>query len=273
MRASCAAIVDRRSTVARDIDAADASILTALRYRDFRLLWIGLLVSNLGTWMQFTAMGFFVAQMAGSPHQAALDLGIFGAARAIPVLLLLAARRSRRRSPSAPARALRHEHHDGAGGAAARAARERPPARHGRSRHDLRDQLGGERRSTRRRARAGYRCSSTASTSATRSASTRSRSTRPRSSARRSPESAHRLDRRRGRVLLQRRRDARGRRRRHDDAAVAAVAALRRAAAAGDAIRHRLHRAPSRAALDRARAARHGDARASLQPAGRRRSP
>lgn len=64
-----------------------ASILTALRYRDFRLLWIGLLVSNLGTWMQFTAMGFFVARMAGSPHRAAFDLGIVGAARAIPVLL------------------------------------------------------------------------------------------------------------------------------------------------------------------------------------------
>ncbi len=64
------------------------SILFALRYRDFRLLWIGLLVSNLGTWMQFTAMGYFVATMAGSQHQAALDLGILGAARAIPVLLL-----------------------------------------------------------------------------------------------------------------------------------------------------------------------------------------
>ncbi len=38
--------------------------------------------------MQFTAMGFFVARMAGSAHQAALDLGILGASRAIPVLLL-----------------------------------------------------------------------------------------------------------------------------------------------------------------------------------------
>jgi predicted MFS family arabinose efflux permease len=64
------------------------SILTALHYRDFRLLWLGLLISNLGTWMQFTAMGFFVAQMAGSQHRAALDLGVLGAARAIPVLLL-----------------------------------------------------------------------------------------------------------------------------------------------------------------------------------------
>lgn len=64
------------------------SILAALRFRDFRLLWIGLLISNLGTWMQFTAMGFFVARMAGTPHAAALDLGILGASRALPVLLL-----------------------------------------------------------------------------------------------------------------------------------------------------------------------------------------
>ena len=63
------------------------SMLAALRFRDFRLLWFGLLVSNLGTWMQFTAMGYFVARMASTPHQAALDLGIVGAARATPVLL------------------------------------------------------------------------------------------------------------------------------------------------------------------------------------------
>ena len=44
-----------------------ASIFTALRFRDFRLLWVGLLVSNLGSWMQFTAMGYLVAQLAGSP--------------------------------------------------------------------------------------------------------------------------------------------------------------------------------------------------------------
>ena len=67
---------------------ANAGIFAALRFRDYRLLWIGLLVSNLGSWMQFTAQGYFVAQLAGSPHRAALDLGILGAARAIPVLLL-----------------------------------------------------------------------------------------------------------------------------------------------------------------------------------------
>lgn len=65
-----------------------APVLGALRYRDFRLLWIGLLISNLGTWMQFMAMGFFVAHTAGTPHRAALYLGFLGAARAVPVLLL-----------------------------------------------------------------------------------------------------------------------------------------------------------------------------------------
>ncbi len=76
------------SEAAEGRSARGASIFTALLYRDFRLLWLGLLISNLGTWMQFTAMGFFVARMAGSQHEAALDLGILGAARAIPVLLL-----------------------------------------------------------------------------------------------------------------------------------------------------------------------------------------
>jgi len=64
------------------------SILASLRFRDFRLLWIGLLISNLGTWMQFTAMGYYVAQLAVTPHRAALYLGILGASRALPVLLL-----------------------------------------------------------------------------------------------------------------------------------------------------------------------------------------
>jgi MFS family permease len=68
--------------------AAKVGVFSALRHRDFRLLWIGLLISNLGTWMQFTAQGYLVAQISGSPHRAALNLGILGAARAAPVLLL-----------------------------------------------------------------------------------------------------------------------------------------------------------------------------------------
>ncbi len=59
----------------------------AFKYRDFRLLWFGLLIGNLGTWMQFTTMGYFVAYLAGSPSRAALYVGFLGASRAIPVLL------------------------------------------------------------------------------------------------------------------------------------------------------------------------------------------
>lgn len=52
------------------------------------MLWGGLVISNLGTWMQFTAMGYFITHAAASPHRAVLDLGFLGAARAVPVLLL-----------------------------------------------------------------------------------------------------------------------------------------------------------------------------------------
>jgi len=63
------------------------SVLAPFRYRDFRLLWSGLLVSNLGTWMQLTTLGYIVVQLAGSPRLAALDVGILGASSAVPVLL------------------------------------------------------------------------------------------------------------------------------------------------------------------------------------------
>jgi Transmembrane secretion effector len=33
--------------------------LAAFRYRDFRLFWLSLLVSNIGTWMQMTATNWF----------------------------------------------------------------------------------------------------------------------------------------------------------------------------------------------------------------------
>ncbi len=64
--------------------------LGPFRFKDFRLLWGGLLVSNLGTWMQFTALGFYVASapLASDERAGALNIGLIGAARALPVLLL-----------------------------------------------------------------------------------------------------------------------------------------------------------------------------------------
>lgn len=64
------------------------SLFSSLRFRDFRLLWFGLLISNLGSWMQLTATGYFIATLAGNPHTASLYLGFQGLGRAIPVLLL-----------------------------------------------------------------------------------------------------------------------------------------------------------------------------------------
>ncbi len=65
-----------------------SSALEPFRYRDFRLLWFGLLISNVGTWMQVTALGYLVVKIAGSAALASLDVGILGASSAVPVVLL-----------------------------------------------------------------------------------------------------------------------------------------------------------------------------------------
>ena len=75
-------------SVERGLPRRRITIFSALRFRDFRLLWIGLLVYNLGTWMQLTATGNYIAILAGNPRTAALYLGLQGLGRAIPVLLL-----------------------------------------------------------------------------------------------------------------------------------------------------------------------------------------
>jgi MFS family permease len=64
------------------------SFFGPFRYRDFALLWTGLLIGNLGTWMQFTALGYYVASLAPNGRIGALDIGLIGAARAVPVLVL-----------------------------------------------------------------------------------------------------------------------------------------------------------------------------------------
>ncbi len=67
------------------------SALAALRYRDYRLFWLGMLVSNTGTWMQMFGQGYLVVQLAirdGVPQLAPLYLGLVGLARAVPGLTL-----------------------------------------------------------------------------------------------------------------------------------------------------------------------------------------
>ena len=60
-----------------------ASTFSALRYRDFRLLWLGAFTSTTGTWMQTVAQGWLVLQMTNS----AFLLGVDGFLATGPMLL------------------------------------------------------------------------------------------------------------------------------------------------------------------------------------------
>jgi MFS family permease len=81
-------VLERRPTIEGPAPPPRLSVLAPFAVRDFRLLWFGLLVSNIGTWMQLTTEGFMVVQLAGSARAAALDVGFLGASSAIPVVLL-----------------------------------------------------------------------------------------------------------------------------------------------------------------------------------------
>ena len=90
-RPAAADIEGPATDLAADIDPGRTSAIAALRYRDFRLFWFGLLVSNTGTWMQMFGQGYLVVQLAvrdGVPQLAPLYLGLVGLARAIPGLTL-----------------------------------------------------------------------------------------------------------------------------------------------------------------------------------------
>jgi len=70
-------------------DPRRTSTTAALRYRDFRLFWIGMVVSNIGSWMQLYGLGYLVVQLAirdGVPQLAPLYIGLLGLARALPSL-------------------------------------------------------------------------------------------------------------------------------------------------------------------------------------------
>jgi MFS family permease len=71
-----------------DNEAAEAARTTgpfaALHYRDFRLFWLGLFISNTGTWMQMTAISWMLYEITNSP----LQLGLNGIFRAVPSIAL-----------------------------------------------------------------------------------------------------------------------------------------------------------------------------------------
>jgi predicted MFS family arabinose efflux permease len=60
----------------------------ALAYREYRLLWIGLIISNTGSWMATLAQGWLVVELSPSAALAPFYLGVIGFVRAAPALLL-----------------------------------------------------------------------------------------------------------------------------------------------------------------------------------------
>jgi MFS family permease len=72
----------------RAVPRPQGSFLGPFRYRDFTLLWSGLFVGNIGTWLQFTALGYYVAGLAPNAGLASFYIGLLGASRMVPVLLV-----------------------------------------------------------------------------------------------------------------------------------------------------------------------------------------
>jgi MFS family permease len=66
----------------REFNRPSTSRFEAFHYRDFRLFWAGLFLSNVGSWMQMTAVSWLLYRLTSSP----LQLGINGVFRAVPVL-------------------------------------------------------------------------------------------------------------------------------------------------------------------------------------------
>jgi len=57
---------------------------SSLGHRDFRLLWFGALISNVGAWLQVVAQGWLVLQLANS----AFILGLVSAVGTVPIMIL-----------------------------------------------------------------------------------------------------------------------------------------------------------------------------------------
>src|SRR5574341_1009904 len=71
------------------------SPFAAFHYRDFRLFWFSQFVSNIGTWMQITAMSWLLLELTNSPldasglHAARFPAGLSGRGRPNPGLARL----------------------------------------------------------------------------------------------------------------------------------------------------------------------------------------
>ncbi|MDO8583162.1 MAG: MFS transporter [bacterium] len=66
-----------------DKDTVKSGRFAALKYRDFRLLWIGLLISNIGSQMQIAAVNWHIFVLTHS----AVALGLIGLSRFLPITI------------------------------------------------------------------------------------------------------------------------------------------------------------------------------------------
>ena len=57
----------------------------ALRHRNFTLIWSGLLVSNMGTWMQNVAQSWLIYKLTGNDPW---YLGLLGLSFAVPMVVV-----------------------------------------------------------------------------------------------------------------------------------------------------------------------------------------
>lgn len=71
------------SVLSAVLPPARVTSFSPLRHRSFRLLWTGLVISNMGSWMQFVALGYLVDRLTQSP----LYLGVLAATQAVPRIL------------------------------------------------------------------------------------------------------------------------------------------------------------------------------------------
>ena len=68
-----------------DRTATSSKLLSPLRHRDFRLFWIGLLLSSIGSQFTTVAMAWQIYELTNSP----LQIGLIGLVRAVPQVAML----------------------------------------------------------------------------------------------------------------------------------------------------------------------------------------
>ena len=60
------------------------AVIASLRHRNFRLMWLGTLISNTGDWLDSVALAWMVMELTGSP----LALGLVYISRGVPIVVL-----------------------------------------------------------------------------------------------------------------------------------------------------------------------------------------